>query len=378
MGVLPKDFQMMGCTESKKERRTELEKDSLQNSTHDSMIGTNGSEDDTSAHSLLYTLLEREKVVKTKGGNSLGRLIANGKYRIIGTKISSGAFGEVFPAVEVGNEKHLLAIKTEALDSDDPQLEHEYRMYKRFKNTEGIPDGYWFGQDNEGKHYMLVMDMLGPSLKYLLKKVGDKFSVKTVLLLADKLIPILKIFHDSDFIHRDLKPANLVIGHRDGPDKNKIFLIDFGLSKRYRNSITQEVRPMEIRYKGLIGTYIYASVAADDGIQQAPKDDMESLGYIFFYLLGELPWMHCPESTTADEFIEMISHKKRNMLPEEYSKVVPIEFATFLNTMKNLKYEDRPPYEKMKSLFRNLAKKLNIQYDNLYDWNLKKNKANKF
>jgi len=225
---------------------------------------------------------------------------------------------------------------------------------------------------------MLVMDMLDPSLKYLLKKVGDKFSVKTVLLLADKLIPILKIFHDSDFIHRDLKPANLVIGHRDGPDKNKIFLIDFGLSKRYRNSITQEVRPMEIRYKGLIGTYIYASVAADDGIQQAPKDDMESLGYIFFYLLGELPWMHCPESTTADEFIEMISHKKRNMLPEEYSKVVPIEFATFLNTMKNLKYEDRPPYEKMKSLFRNLAKKLNIQYDNLYDWNLKKNKANKF
>jgi len=197
------------------------------------------------------------------------------------------------------------------------------------------------------------------------------------LLLADKLIPILKTFHDNDFIHRDLKPANLVIGHRDGPNINKVYLIDFGLSKKYRNSKTQEIRPMEIRYRGLIGTCMYASVAADNGLEQAPKDDMESLGYIFFYLLGELPWMTCPKAMTTEEFIAMISYKKRYLPPEEYSKTAPTEFATFLKDMKDLKYEDRPPYDKMKSMFRKLAKNLKIQYDDEYDWILKKKKKKK-
>ena len=94
---------------------------------------------------------------------------------------------------------------------------------------------------------------------------------------------------------------------------------------------------MNIRYKGLVGTCMYASVAADNGLEQAPKDDMESLCYIFFYLLGELPWIHCPKSMTTEDYIGMISYKKRHMAPEDYSKVAPAEFAKFLKDMKNLK-----------------------------------------
>merc|ERR1712126_694976 len=147
-----------------------------------------------------------------------------------------------------------------------------------------------------------------------------------------------------------------------------------GLSKKYKNNKAKEKRPMETRYGILIGTCMYASVGDDNGLEQAPKDDMESLGYIFFYLLGELPWMDCPKSMTTEEFIAMISYEKRHMTPEEYSETASTEFATFLKDMKHLKYKDRPPYDKMKSILRKLAKNLNIQYNDGYDWILKKKK----
>ena len=72
------------------------------------------------------------------------------------------------------------------------------------------------------------------------------------------------------------------MGHDDSSEKNKVFLIDFGLSKKYRNSLTMERRPHVIRYKRLVGTQMFAPLAAEEGIEQSTKDDMEGLGYILY------------------------------------------------------------------------------------------------
>lgn len=48
-----------------------------------------------------------------------------------------------------------------------------------------IPNMRWFGVD--GDYNFLVMDLLGPSLEDLLKFCGGRFSLKTVLMLAEQM-----------------------------------------------------------------------------------------------------------------------------------------------------------------------------------------------
>ena len=49
-----------------------------------------------------------------------------------------------------------------------------------------ILDVRWFGV--EGDYNVLVMDLLGPSLKDLFNFCSSKLSLKTVLMLADQMV----------------------------------------------------------------------------------------------------------------------------------------------------------------------------------------------
>ena len=75
------------------------------------------------------------------------------------------------------------------------------------------------------------MDLMGPSLEDLFDKTLRKFSLKTVLMLIDQMISRIEYIHNRHFIHRDIKPDNFCVGLNK--TSNKIFIIDFGLAKRY-------------------------------------------------------------------------------------------------------------------------------------------------
>ena len=106
---------------------------------------------------------------------------------------------------------------------------------------------------NLGEDTILVMDLFGPNLEDLMKQTKTKrFSLKTVLMIADQFVYIyiwficieltrLNNLHDKEYIHRDLKPENCVIGL--GKDENTLYLIDFGLSRRYKDPKTKEHIP---------------------------------------------------------------------------------------------------------------------------------------
>ena len=77
-------------------------------------------------------------------------------------------------------------------------------------SLEGVPSIKWFG--SEGEYNVLIMDILGPSLDDLFLFCRRKFSLKTVLLIADQMLQRLEFMHSRSLIHRNIKPENIVIG----------------------------------------------------------------------------------------------------------------------------------------------------------------------
>lgn len=107
------------------------------------------------------------------------------------------------------------------------------------------------------------MDLLGPSLEDLFNYCGRKFQLKTVLMIADQILSRIEFFHSKNFLHRDLKPDNFVIGFDQ--NSNRIYIIDYGLAKKYRDSIKGTHIPYK-ENKTLTGTARYASLNTHFGI----------------------------------------------------------------------------------------------------------------
>ena len=77
------------------------------------------------------------------------------------------------------------------------------------------------------------MESLGPSLFKLKEHCGGTLSLKSTLMVGIQLLRALRCIHEAGFVHRDLKPQNVTIGL--GSNSTKMYLIDFGLAKRYRD-----------------------------------------------------------------------------------------------------------------------------------------------
>ena len=85
------------------------------------------------------------------------------------------------------------------------------------------------------------MDCLGPSLEELLRACGGRFSVETVMPLAQLLLSHFEYIHSCGVIHRDVKPQNFVLNvsatvgeAADAPLGSSLCVIDFGLVKPAR------------------------------------------------------------------------------------------------------------------------------------------------
>lgn len=283
------------------------------------------------------------------------------KYRL-GRKIGSGSFGDIYLGTNLTTNEEV-AIKLESVRTKHPQLLYESKIYRILHGGVGVSNIRWYGI--EGDYNVMVMDLLGPSLEDLFNYCGRKFTLKTVLMLADQLISRLEYVHTKSFIHRDVKPDNFLIGL--GKRQHVIHVIDFGLAKKYRDPRSHQHIPYR-ENKNLTGTARYASINTHIGIEQSRRDDLESLGYVLMYLIrGSLPWQGLKANTKKLKY-ERIMDRKMSTSTESLCKGYPAEFRSYFEYCRSLRFEDRPDYAYLKRLFKELFYRKGFQYDNLYDW----------
>ncbi|XP_022749832.1 casein kinase 1-like protein 3 isoform X2 [Durio zibethinus] len=289
--------------------------------------------------------------------------IVGGKYKL-GRKIGSGSFGEIYLATHIDTFE-IVAIKIENNKTKHPQLLYEAKLYSILQGGSGIPSIKWSGIDGEDN--VLVLDLLGPSLEDLFVYCGRKFTLKTVLMLAGQMITRIEYVQSKGFLHRDIKPDNFLMGL--GRKANQVYIIDFGLAKRYRDSTTNRHIPYR-ENKNLTGTARYASSNTHLGIEQSRRDDLESLGYVLLYFLrGSLPWQGLKAATKKQKY-DQICEKKLSTPIEVLCKSHPVEFASYFHYCHSLIFDQRPDYGFLKRLFRDLFAREGYEFDYIFDWTI--------
>jgi serine/threonine protein kinase len=150
------------------------------------------------------------------------------------------------------------------------------------------------------------------------------------------------------------------------PHCNQLYIIDFGLAKKYRDPRTHIHIPFKMHHSILTGTTSYASLNTHLGAEQSRRDDLESLAYVLVYLLsGSLPWYGAKTSTQKQR--NKIAQMKRDEFPDLLTKW-PSEFRVFLDYTRALHFEDKPDYTYLRRLFHDLRMREGFQHDSIFDW----------
>ncbi|SAM00581.1 hypothetical protein [Absidia glauca] len=284
----------------------------------------------------------------------------------LGELLGQGSFGIIYEGWNRTNNQPV-AIKFETCDAQVPQLRLEYDIYRRLEGIEGIPKVHYFGV--EGIDYCLVMDLLGPSLEDLFEMCGRRFSLKTVVGLGKDMLTLLQYIHTRHYIFRDIKPDNFLI-HNTASDPQALYLIDFGMAKRYRDPKTHQHIAFKEK-KALSGTARYMSINAHCGKEQSRRDDLESLCHVLLYFLrGSLPWQGIQAQNHKVKY-ERICQVKQATSPADLCDNFPESLATLLTYVRALRFDETPDYDYCRELLDNAL--VDEVDDGVRDWMLLNN-----
>eukprot|EP00826_Nyctotherus_ovalis_P011556 TRINITY_DN13000_c0_g2_i11.p1 TRINITY_DN13000_c0_g2~~TRINITY_DN13000_c0_g2_i11.p1 ORF type:complete len:186 (+),score=53.18 TRINITY_DN13000_c0_g2_i11:114-671(+) len=106
------------------------------------------------------------------------------------------------------------------------------------------------------------------------------------------------------------------------------------------------------------------------GVEQSRRDDLESAVYVLVYFLkGSLPWQGLSVKGKAEKY-RQIKELKANTAIEEICKDLPLEIQSLLGYTRGLKFEEKPDYDYMKRLLKDIATENKFEINNSFDWTI--------
>ena len=278
--------------------------------------------------------------------NSLRNKIIFQKYKtrkILG----KGSFGCVFQGINMKTNK-MVAIKVQPKKSDSNLLEIETYFLSLLKGY-GIPKLIGYGK--HGNFYVMIQEILGLNLMQI-KDLINYFTLKDLAMMGIQMMDRIEFIHSKYIIHRDIKPENFTTGFED---ISTIYLIDFGISRKYRSSRTLKHVKFDLTGR-MFGTVRYASYNASRGIEQSRRDDLESIANMLIYMYtGKLPWkgISLKDKKSKKKYFDMLALKKY-LSAERICAGMPKEFIEFYKYCRKLNFEQDPDYEYLRNLFRKI------------------------
>jgi casein kinase 1 len=287
---------------------------------------------------------------------------------MINKQLGKGGFGQIYLGRNI-KENYKIAIKVEE-NTNRSHLYQEYEILKLIEGGEGIPKVYKYREGH--RHNYLFMELLGKSLDKLFNDCQKHFTYKTIFQIGYQMIQRIEYIHNKGYIHRDIKPGNFVIGKNN--NKRIIYIIDFGLSKKYIDKNNKHISYKE--GKGLTGTARYVSLYTHYGIEQSRRDDIEGIAYNLIYFgKGKLPWQGI-KSKNKKEKHQKIMESKIYYNPNKLCEGLSSEFKALLEYSRDLEFEERPDYKNIKLMFKTSIIEIGENFDFIFDWDISK-KLNK-
>ncbi|MFH4976194.1 hypothetical protein AB6A40_002903 [Gnathostoma spinigerum] len=288
-----------------------------------------------------------------------GKEIARWK---VDRRLGAGAFGAVYRVI--GPKGDLFALKVEGANEEVQLLKMELYVLTELSKSGGR---HFCKIEDKGKmenFIYVVMTLVGRSLQDLrLCSPCRKFSLGTAVGVGIQCLEALEDLHSIGYLHRDVKPGNYAIGRPELKELRKIYVLDFGMCRKYVHDDGTIKKPRSIA--GFRGTVKYAPVACHLKRELCRSDDCECWLYMLIELTkGSLPWRHLKDMHEIGRFKK--SCRSEFGLKQLFSNC-PREYIDVLRLLDNAKFFDEPKYEKIYGLLRRALKNMNTD-EFPYDW----------
>ncbi|ETN86005.1 hypothetical protein NECAME_16536 [Necator americanus] len=203
--------------------------------------------------------------------------------------------------------------------------------------------------------------MMGALIRHITRL---QLTYGTAASVAIQALEALEDLHGIGYLHRDVKPANYTIGRPEVDELRKIYVLDFGMCRKFAHEDGTIKKPRAVAE--FRGTLRYAPVSCHSRRELCRQDDCESWLYMVVeFTKGGLPWRHCTD-------MKKVGDEKRAVRTSEVATKrlfggCPREYIDMLRVIDAGKFFDEPDYNRLYSLLRQAITNTGSK-EYPYDW----------